>query len=345
MPGAHTKEHSLEIQVPFLQIMASGSRLVPLVMGDQGLTTCRRLANVLATCAREKSVLIVASSDLSHYHSAQRAKVLDEVVFSHVTHMDSEGLSIDLNKRRCEACGGGPMITAMMAAKLLGADRGKVLHAATSGDVTGDYDRVVGYMAAAFWKNGHTVKNDVAVTETVFHLTELEKKILHEVAYSAISNALENKNGPLPESFPKKLETPCGAFVTLKIDNRLRGCIGHIVARKPLAETVRDMAVAAAMEDPRFLPLTKTEWPSVHLEISVMSPLRKIVNPSDIEPGRHGIYIKRGRRSGILLPQVATEYGWDRETFLEQTCRKAGMSKNAWMDSDSEIFVFSAEVF
>jgi AmmeMemoRadiSam system protein B/AmmeMemoRadiSam system protein A len=345
VPGAHAREHSLEIQVPFLQLVSPGSRLVPIVMGDQGLAACKQLANVLATCAKGKSVLLVASSDLSHYHSAKEARALDDVVFSHVARMDAEGLGLDLDKRRCEACGGGPMITAMLAAKLMGTTESEVLHTATSGDVTGDYNRVVGYMAAAIWKKNSAVIDDTEEKEAAFLLNKEEKKILHDIAYHAISYALENKTRPLPESLPKTLQTPCGAFVTLKIDNRLRGCIGHIVGRKPLAETVREMAIAAAMEDPRFSRLTKEEWPKVHIEISVMSPLRQVSNTSDVQAGQHGIYIKKGWRSGLLLPQVATEYGWDRETFLEQTCQKAGLPKDAWKETDTEIYIFTAEVF
>ena len=345
VPEAHAREHSLEIQVPFIQICSPGTRLVPLVMGDQELDTCRRLADALAACARGKSVLMVASSDLSHYHSAQKAKGLDDVLLSHVAHVDEEGLYHDLKKGRCEACGGGPMITAMMAAKRLGGDKSEVLHRATSGDVTGDYDRVVGYMAAAVWKNSPLGKAGNQAKAAGSLLTAEEKKILHDIARGAISDALDQQVRPLPQFLPRNLNTLCGAFVTLKTDHKLRGCIGHIMAQKPLAETVKEMAVAAAMGDPRFPPLTKSEWPKIDLEISVMSPLERVGDLSVIQPGRHGIYIKKGWAAGLLLPQVAAEYGWDRKTFLEQTCRKAGLSKDAWQAPDAEIFIFTAEVF
>ena len=121
------------------------------------------------------------------------------------------------------------------------------------------------------------------------------------------------------------LSIPCGAFVTLKKKGALRGCIGHIVGHYPLAETISRMAVAAAFQDPRFPPVTRAEWPTIDMEISVMTPLKEITDTAAIEVGRHGIYIQKGDRSGLLLPQVATEYGWDRLTFLEQTCRKAGL--------------------
>ncbi len=350
--AAHAREHAIEIQVPFLQLVCPKSRLVPIVMGEQGLDSCRRLAKALAACTKGKSVLIVASSDLSHYHSARAAKKLDSVVMDRVRRMDAGSLSADLQDGRCEACGGGPMVTAILAAKSLGADTSEVLCSATSGDVTGDQEQVVGYMAAGLWK-AHEKSAAERVEEDTgpgFLLTNEEKLLLHRIAGDAITCALAGRTFSLPSGLPKTFEMPCGAFVTLKIDNRLRGCIGHIVALKPLAQTVRDMAVAAAMEDPRFSPLTAAERPNVTIEISVMSPLRRVTHISEITPGRHGLYVKKGRYAGLLLPQVATEYGWDRETFLAHTCQKAGLPKDAWKKDawktpGIEIYSFTAEVF
>jgi AmmeMemoRadiSam system protein A len=137
----------------------------------------------------------------------------------------------------------------------------------------------------------------------------------------------------------------CGAFVTLHSKGRLRGCIGNMVGEGPLALTIRDMAIAAATGDPRFHRVDKDEMTSVDIEISVLTPLEKLDDVSKIEVGKHGILLKRGYHQGVLLPQVASEYGWDRETFLSQTCQKAGLLPDAWKDSQTEIFVFSAEVF
>ena len=151
VPAAHKKEHSLEIQLPFIQMLLPQARLVPLVMGEQRLDTCQRLAKTLADCIFEKKVLLVASTDLSHYHSYKEAKRLDARVIDRVKKLDPDGLYSDLTSGRCEACGGGPMITTMLAAKRLGAVSSEVLFAANSGDVIGDRLRVVGYMAAALW--------------------------------------------------------------------------------------------------------------------------------------------------------------------------------------------------
>ena len=136
-----------------------------------------------------------------------------------------------------------------------------------------------------------------------------------------------------------------GAFVTLKKQGRLRGCIGYIKAYKPPWETVQEMAVAAAFTDPRFPSLRAEEIQQLTFEISVLSPLKRIADVNDIEVGKHGLYIIRGYNSGLLLPQVATEYKWDRETFLEETCHKAGLPPDAWKDKETEIYIFSADYF
>ncbi len=133
--------------------------------------------------------------------------------------------------------------------------------------------------------------------------------------------------------------------MTLKRGNMLRGCIGTIEPLNPLYETVAEMAIASAVRDPRFPPLSLEELPFVTIEISVLSPLEKVENIEEIETGKHGLLVRRGFFSGLLLPQVATEYGWDRETFLEHTCLKAGLPPSAWQDERTEIYKFTAEVF
>ena len=136
-----------------------------------------------------------------------------------------------------------------------------------------------------------------------------------------------------------------GAFVTITKNGQLRGCIGYIEGRGPLHKTIEEMAEAAAFRDPRFRPVTEKELPDLEFEISVLTPLRRLTDVNEIEVGKHGIYIKKGWNSGLLLPQVATEYGWDRQTFLEHTCQKAGLPSNAWKDKNAEIYIFSADIF
>jgi AmmeMemoRadiSam system protein A len=175
-------------------------------------------------------------------------------------------------------------------------------------------------------------------------LSEEEKQALLRIARASIQAKLAGKKPPA-EKGQGALEEKRGAFVCLKRRGRLRGCIGFIEAQKPLARTVEEMAVAAALQDPRFPPLREEEMKEISLEISVLTPLRKVADVSEIEVGTHGLYIRKGSRAGLLLPQVATEYGWDRDTFLKETCHKAGLDPNAWRDPGTEIYLFSADVF
>ncbi|MCX7040051.1 MAG: AmmeMemoRadiSam system protein A [Spirochaetes bacterium] len=175
-------------------------------------------------------------------------------------------------------------------------------------------------------------------------LTEQDKKTLIETARAAIAARLAVPAPHHPEP-TDALRAACGAFVTLKKGGALRGCIGHIAASKPLFETVREVAVSAAFEDPRFPPIEKQEWSGIRIEISVLSPFEKITDTGLIRVGAHGIMIRRGYRSGLLLPQVATEQGWDRDTFLTHTCFKAGLPADAWKSPDANIEIFSAIVF
>ncbi len=179
----------------------------------------------------------------------------------------------------------------------------------------------------------------------VLSLSEEEKRYLLELARRAISAALQEHHFRPPEpSFPK-LKEHLGVFVTLHEEGQLRGCIGLVEGIKPLYQAVIEMAVAAAFQDPRFSPLRASELNKIDIEISVLSPLKKIQRPEEIEVGTHGILIKKGYNRGLLLPQVATEWGWDREVFLSQTCLKAGLPGNCWQDPDTEIFIFHAEIF
>jgi AmmeMemoRadiSam system protein A len=176
-------------------------------------------------------------------------------------------------------------------------------------------------------------------------LTQKEKETLLDIVKRTIASKVNNKNLPKITVDSETLQGKRGAFVTLKKRGHLRGCIGYIKAVKPLWETVQEMAVAAAFHDPRFPSLQAEELKDLSFEISVLSPLQHIKRIEDIEVGKHGLYIVRGYNSGLLLPQVAVEYSWDRETFLTETCYKAGLSPQAWMDKETEIYVFSADYF
>jgi AmmeMemoRadiSam system protein A len=176
--------------------------------------------------------------------------------------------------------------------------------------------------------------------------TPEEQRQLLRIARDSIASAVLGKRmTPGSAAHPQgRLAEHCGAFVTLRLNKQLRGCIGYIEAGMPLAHVVAEVAEKAAMEDPRFMPLTPEEADQVEMEISVLSPLRLAARPEEVEVGKHGILLQLGENRGLLLPQVATEYHWDRETFLDNTARKAGLPRNAWRDPDAKIFLFSAEL-
>jgi AmmeMemoRadiSam system protein A len=177
-----------------------------------------------------------------------------------------------------------------------------------------------------------------------FSLTEEEKTILLTTARRVIAARLKREVPLFPEPTPR-LGEKCGAFVSLHLDGNLRGCIGYITAQKPLIEAVKEMSECAAFSDPRFSPLSDGELDDVDIEISVLSPFEKITDLSKIEVGRHGLLVRQGFQSGLLLPQVAKEYGWNRDQFLSHTCQKAGLPPSAWRAANVEIEIFSAVVF
>jgi AmmeMemoRadiSam system protein A len=176
-------------------------------------------------------------------------------------------------------------------------------------------------------------------------LTDREKNLLHDIVKASIAARLTGREPGVVQIRSDILKEKRGAFVTLKKNGRLRGCIGYIDAIKPLYQTVGDMAVAAAFQDPRFPQVNPEEFEHLSFEISVLSPLRQILDIREIEVGKHGLYITKGHHAGLLLPQVAAEYGWERITFLEETCGKAGLPPQAWKERDVKIYIFSADVF
>ena len=175
-------------------------------------------------------------------------------------------------------------------------------------------------------------------------LSELERNALLDIVRKTIEARLTGKSIPELPSCSEVLQEKRGAFVTLKKHDHLRGCIGYIEARKPLYKIVGEMALAAAFDDPRFPPLKPEELKDVAVEISILSPLREVKDINEIKVGTHGLYITKGFHSGLLLPQVAKEYGWDRLTFLRETCYKAGLQRDAWKEKDTKVFIFSAEI-
>ena len=344
-----SKEHTLEIILPFIQVAVGDFKLVPIVMGDndRGFNSCSVLAKAIVSAVEGKKALIVASSDLSHFYDVGTLKIMDNSVREHIESYDPEGLLKDMASGKCEACGGLPIVAVMMACKELGATEANVLNMANSGDITGDYSGPVGYLAAVITtpagENSSAEKE--AKVGVDLGVSEEEKDVLRNVVKKTLETVVNGGAVPKFDNYSGKLGEEWGAFVTLTKKGQLRGCIGHIVGDKPLIETVAEMAKAAALQDWRFTPVKPSELPDIDFEISVLTPIRKIDNIEEIVVGRDGIIISRGMNHGLLLPQVATEYGWDRITFLEHTCIKAGLPGDAWKDKKTTIEMFSADVF
>ena len=338
-PRAHIEEHSVELQIPFLQKVLKRFKVIEIVMGSHDYDMCETLSDAIVAATEGKKVLVVASSDLSHFHTQKEAEALDNVLIESVSNHDPELLYQRLAQDSCEACGGAPIITTMLIARKKGATTAKPLKYATSGNTSGDYSQVVGYLAAVFYKEE---KIQVGVD---LGLSEKEKKKLKEIARQSIEAAVLGKDLPEVKNITTKLEEHYGVFVTLNKHGNLRGCIGRIIGDQPLYISCQQMAQAAALEDPRFPKVSEKELSDLDIEISVLTPLERVEDFKDIVIGRDGLIIRHGHYQGLLLPQVATEYNWTVEQFLEQTCRKAGLPGDAYKEKDTEIYKFSAEVF
>jgi MEMO1 family protein len=323
---AYEKEHSLEVQLPFLQTVLKDFTIIPILIGSPTRKTFDHLAARLSELLDDETI-IIASTDLSHYHDYPQAIKMDNKIISAIERLslaDAEGL---LQSGDAELCGGVPVLVAMEAARISEATRGVLFKYANSGDVTDDKGRVVGYASIGLFKDA---------------LTADEKKELLALAKDSISEYVSNGKVPEKETANPKFKADGAVFVTIKKGGDLRGCIGHIRPVMPLYQSVIKNAVAASSGDPRFPPMNKEELKSIEVEISILSPLVAVNNTNDIRVGKHGLVIRKGYRSGLLLPQVASEYGWDRETFLRQVCRKAGLPDDAW--KDAELYSFTAEV-
>jgi AmmeMemoRadiSam system protein B/AmmeMemoRadiSam system protein A len=336
-------EHALEVQLPFLQRALGDFELVPVVMGDQGYEACRVLGRELARLIHGRETLVIASSDLSHFHPYHEAVELDKKVTDAVQRWDFYSLSRNFQEDRWEACGGGPVVACLIAAEQLGASRSTLFRYANSGDVpAGDNNRVVGYASVGLIDDGTRAR----IGDTVdFELTAEEKKQLLHIARASAESAVRTGKTIETGKATGILGEQLGAFVTLEIDGQLRGCIGYTIPHQSLQETVRDVAAFAAIRDSRFPPVSESELGLLEYEISVLSPLRHVTDIKQIEVGRHGLLIKQSQVEGLLLPQVAADRGWDTRTFLEATCRKARLEKDAWKNDITDIYAFTAVVF
>ena len=344
-PKAHDREHCLEVQLPFLQrrfgenVMPS---IVPIIISTNDYQKLKRIANVLKPYFTEENLFVI-SSDFSHYPSYEDACEVDAKTGKAIETGNVEQFIavLEENSRSgkrnlaTSACGELAIVTLMLMM-----DRTyevKHLLYQNSGDVDNqEHNRVVGYHAFAILRGA----------SQEFVLSDEEKKILKEIALTSIKDTLAGKPiaQPILNAQYPVLNSKCGAFVSLHKQGRLRGCIGHFGEDVPLHEIVAEMARAAAFEDPRFMPVTKDELEDIDIEISVLTPMRRIQSLDEFELHRHGIYIRRGYHSGTFLPQVADEVNWTKEEFVSHCAQdKAGIGWDGWRDA--ELYVYEAIVF
>lgn len=362
--GVQAGEHSLEVELPFLQRTLKDFSIVPILIGRADNRTVEKLGAAMAEAVRENpGTVIVCSTDLSHYPTEPDARRIDRQTLEAVASLDPTRV-----RAVCQYPGFGPvpnLVTAMCgeeaviatltAANLLGANRGEILRYSNSADSSyGDRSRVVGYGAVAIWapfpSASTSEKEEIEMNEEKIGqegLSPAARGRLLGIAREALTEVVNRRPLPGDPVADPELQGHQGAFVTLKRGEDLRGCIGQFTAEVPLYRTVREMALAAALRDPRFPPVRPEEVAGLTIEISVLSPMRRVSDPmKEVELGKHGIYIKRGFRTGTYLPQVATEHHMSKEEFLSSCAAgKAGLSPDAWRDPATEVYVYTAEVF
>lgn len=338
----HQPEHSIEAQLPFLQYQMKNFKIVPILVATNDLSLLDKLAETIIKVIDEsdKEILLIVSSDMSHYHDYQTAVKMDRHTIDLIEKKDWDRLQEDIFAGRSELCGYFAFYTFTKVLQHFGADQGVLLKYANSGDVIGDTTStgVVGYSSIVFPKPQKTQKSE---------LSPADKEYLLNLARRSIEYYLENKKlPPLEKPESEILNEKRAVFVTLNKNHNLRGCIGQLIAQMPLYQAVAEMAVAAAFSDPRFNPVKESELKDISIEISVLTPMKRVKSIDEIKMGRDGVYIKKGARSGVFLPQVAEETGWDKQTFLENLCmHKAFLPKDAYLDEDTELYIFQVEKF
>lgn len=344
--SAESLEHSLEVQLPFLQFkLTKDFQIVPILLGSNAPDAIHEIALALQPWFNNKNLFVI-STDFSHYPNHQDAQAVDHKTLEAILSMDLEKLDQQLAHNKSQhipglltsLCGASAVRVLLELAK--GQARLKMQHLQyqnSSASAYGDSKRVVGYHSILLYED--------AATET-FTLLSHEKQELLQLARNAIQCKLLHQpaNLPKPDANSPNLLMPCGAFVSLHKHGKLRGCIGRFSTSKPLYQTVYDMALAAAFDDTRFAPLKLDELEHLAIEISVLTPMQRIYDANELVLGRDGIYIKKGSRSGTFLPQVATNTGWTLEEFLGHcSADKAGLGWDGWRTA--ELYTYQALVF
>lgn len=349
-PEYQNEEHCLEVELPFLQYwMKTEYKIIPIVVGAELQENIKKIASALKPYLLPENLFII-SSDFSHYPRYADAVMVDKRTADAISTNNAEKLlktlkdndHMDISNLATSLCGQTSVLTMLYMTQ----DDPNVniteIQYKNSGDASvGEKNRVVGYYSLAF---NHKTKG--AGKSSDFNLTEKDKKDLLQLSRKTLNDYI--KNGKKPEidagAYSMNLKSTMGAFVTLRKQGNLRGCIGRFISDEGLYKVVEDLSIASATEDNRFPRVVPSEVDKIEIEISVLSPLKKIKSIDEIVMGKHGIYIKKGFNSGTFLPQVATETGWTKEEFLGHCSKdKAGMDWDSW--KDAEIFIFEAVVF
>jgi AmmeMemoRadiSam system protein A len=366
---AFQSEHPVENQLPFIQVACPGAQVVPVVIRYPSLDTAQVLAGALLS-ARDRTkrpVLIVASTDLSHYYAYETARRIDEVALQAIASLEPEAV---LNSpRRCDEmgiadepltmCSMGSVMTALIAARQMGASQATVLAYANSGDVPfGERDQVVGYGAVVLWRPSEQ-SGGAMREESVFALAPLPEgpreplrlspdaqDRLLLLARRTIEQFLASETVPPFDGDDPAFHQPLGAYVTYEMDGVLRGCLGRLESDQPLYLNVQYAAIASALSDPRFQPITLDELEVLDVEITVLHPMREVSDPQEIQIGRDGVLMRVGDKAGALfLPQVPLDQGWDLDDMLLNLCRKADLPDDAWKRDDARFYAFGGQWF
>ena len=340
---AHENEHSIEVQLPFIQHkLGENILLVPIILGTQQPEDCRELANILKKWFTPENLWII-STDFSHYPEYKNANIVDQLTADAICSNQSKKLllvlkenkNLKIDKLATSLCGWTSVLTLMYMTENEDFDFKKNYYQ-NSGDAKlyGSKDRVVGYWSITVCRQPLNFRVSHGEKE------ELIGKARESINYFVLNGVAEKIK---PHAGAGILNEKMGAFVSIYVKNKLRGCIGSFAKNKTLNEMVQEMAVSAS-HDRRFDPIKAEELDKTEIEISVLSPLKKIDTVSEIELGKHGIYIKQGNSSGTFLPQVATKTGWNLEEFLGHCSRdKAGIGREGW--KNAEVFIYEAIVF
>jgi MEMO1 family protein len=350
----HVKEHSIEVQIPYIQVLFPQAKIVPAVIYPPDLDLCNRFGESLARILKNRRALIVISTDLSHYPDSKDALKIDRLSLETIAKLDSTKIislmrTLNVPSLDTRACGEASILAGLAAAKSLGAKSATIAGYANSGDIALESSgHAVGYGAVVFARDDRAASakafDRAAPASSAAPLQDIEKKSLLSFARETIHRYLTTETIPLPRGFPARMAFPQGAFVTLTKNEQLRGCIGHISPDFELGKTVGAMAYQAAFHDPRFLPVQLNELKKIEIEISILSPMKSIKASEEIIVGRDGVFLTKGSSSAVFLPQVATENNWDRNEMLDHLCIKAGLSKGCWKH-DAGFQIFQAEVF